>query len=184
MEGQFGSLPEADESGLGAGGSGQAGPELAIEVLGVGGGCIREVAPFDAVPDVFDGVQLGCVAGQSYGFESIRVDASGRGSVHRPPIPDDDHVAADVSPQIAKERDDVLGLEVAVLAGAKVEAEAIATWSQRQRGHDRHVLPVTTADGQDRCLTSRSQRATDEGIQQEAALVDENKGGPLAARPF
>ena len=101
-----------------------------------------------------------------------------------PAVPDDDDAAAEVVVQVAEEGDDVLGLEVAVLARAEEQAEAAPAWRQRQRGHDGHLLPVPAADGEDGRLAFRSQRAADERIQQEAALVDEDNGGPLATRPF
>ena len=184
MEWQFGSLPEADEAWLGAGGSDEAGPELLVEFGGVGGGRIGEVAPFDAVPDVLDRIQHGRVAGQGHGLEAGRIEKSCGGGVDFPAVPNDDEATAEVPQQVPQECDDMRGLKVAVFAGAEVEAEAIATRSQRQRGHHRHFLSVTTADGEDRRLAARGERAADEGVQQEAALVDENNGGPLAARPF
>jgi hypothetical protein len=65
----------------------------------------------------------------------------------------------------------VFGLEVAVLPRAEEQTEAAASRRQRQRGHDGHLLPVPAADGEDGRLALRGQRAADEGIQQEAALV-------------
>jgi hypothetical protein len=104
--------------------------------------------------------------------------------MHLPAVPDNDDAAAEVVVQIAEEGDDVFGLEVAVLPSAKKQAEAAASRRQRQRGHDGHLLPVPAADGENGRLAFWSQRAADEGIQEEAALVDENNGGPLATRPF
>ena len=155
-----------------------------MQFRGVGGGSVGQVAPLESIPDVLDGVQVRRIARQRDGFQSVRPDEFGRSVMHFPTVPDDDDAAAEVIQQITQERDDVFGLEVAVLECAEVEAELIATGRKRQRGHHRHFLPMTTANEQLRGLASRSQRPPDQGIQQEAALVDENNGGPLAARPF
>ena len=155
-----------------------------MQFRGVGRGRVGQVAPLEAIPDVLDGVQVRCVAWQRDGLQSRRSDELGRGVMHFPTVPDHDDAAAEVIEQIAEERDDVFGLEVAVLQRAEVEAELIATRGERQRGHHRHFLPMTTAHEQLWGLTARSQSPPDQRVQQEAALVDEHNGGPLAARPF
>ena len=155
-----------------------------MEFVGVDRGRIGQVAPLQPVPDVLDGIQLGCVAGQRHRLQSFRLDEFRGGLMHLPAVPDHDDAAAEVVVQVAEEGDDMLGLEVAVLPCAEEQTETAATGRQRQRGHDGHLLPVPAADGEDGRLAFRSQRAADEGIQQEAALVDENNGGPLATRPF
>ncbi len=155
-----------------------------MEFVGVDRGRIGQVGPLQPVPDVLDGIQLGCVAGQRHRLQSVRLNEFRGGLMDFPAVPDDDDAAAEMVVQVAEEGDDVFGLEVAVLACAEEQAESTATGRQRQRGHDGHLLPVPAADGEDGRLALRSQRAADERIQEEAALVDENNGGPLATRPF
>jgi hypothetical protein len=78
----------------------------------------------------------------------------------------------------------VFGLEVAVLQGAEVEAEALATRRERQCRQHGDFLSAAAADLENRCLTAGRERSPHQRVQQDAALVDEDNGGPLAARPF
>ena len=89
MEGQLGSLPEADEAWQGAGGPDETGPELAVEFGGIGGGRVGEVAPLDPVPDVLDRIQLRRVTGEGHGFEAVRGHEFRRLAVDLPAVPDD-----------------------------------------------------------------------------------------------
>jgi len=84
-----------------------------------GWGRIGQVAPLQPVPDVLDGIQLGCVAGQRHRLQSFRLDEFRGGLMDFPAVPDDEDAAAEVVVQVAEEGGDVLGLEVAVLARAE-----------------------------------------------------------------
>lgn len=184
MEGKLSAGPEAFQARQGKGGLPQERSQAIVQRGRVERGVVGQVRPLQAVPKLFDRIQLRSIAGQRHRLQPRRCHEFRGGTVHFPAVPDDDDAAADVVVQIAEEGGDVLGLEVAVLPCAEEQAEAAAAWRERQRGHHRHLLPVPAADGEDGRLAFGSQRATDEGIQQEAGLIDENNGGPLAARLF
>jgi len=104
---------------------------LAMEFVGINRGRIRQVGPLQAVPDVLDGIQLGCVTRQRHRLQSFRLDEFRGGLMDFPAIPDHDDAAAEVVVQVAEEGDDVLGLEVAVLLGAEEQTESAATATTR-----------------------------------------------------
>lgn len=145
---------------------------------------VGQVRPLQPVPQLLDWVQLGRVAGQRHRFQSRRVHKAGGGAVHLPAVPNDNDPATEVPQEIAQEGDDVRGLEVAVLERADEQAQPLSARRQREGGHDRHLLPVPATNGEEGRLAARRERAADQRIQQEAALVEENERGPAAARAF
>ena len=54
----------------------------------------------------------------------------------------------------------MFGLEIAVGQSAEIETQTVALRRKGQSGHDRHLLPVSTADGEDGSLALGSQGAS------------------------
>lgn len=72
-----------------------------MKFIGVDRGRIRQVGPLQPIPDMLDGIQLGCVAGQRHRLQSVRLDEFRGGLMHFPAVPDHDDAAAEVVVEVA-----------------------------------------------------------------------------------
>jgi len=184
---EFGSPPAAVEDGGLGGGSFQDGLDGAVEFVRVVGGEVAQGRPLQVGPEVFDRGEVGGVGGERFESQPGVVGADGAdvGSfVAVPAVPGHDHPSAEVAEQVAEEVGDGRPGEGAVDKGAEVEAESAASGRAGEGGDDRHLLPVPAADEEAGRSAAGRQGAADQGGEHHAAFVDEDNGGPLAARPF
>lgn len=109
--------------------------------------------------------------------------ADGITFVVRAVIPDDNHFAAQMPQEFAKEVGGGRGVDVGVGISAEVQAELMGSRRQRQASDRGDLLPTTAWNAQDGRLPARRQSPADQRIEKDAALVDQYDVG-LAFGPF
>ena len=147
------------------------------EVLGAE---ISQRVLLEMPPDVFDRVEFRRVSGQARQRDRApgALDPLGdhAAAMHRQAVPDDEQRSADLPPQ---RREELHCLRPPHRAGKEPEVEAPPS----HPGDDRE-LPPAEGEVQLRSATARGPSRGDAGPLAQAALVDEDKGAPLAAGFF
>ncbi len=151
---------------------------MGVQHLDVVGTAVGE-ARLGQAPHAFAGVELGRV-----GRERDEVQASepmaqvtnGRSAMDRGVVPDDDHVTAEVTQQVAEEVAHPESIDVRAVE-AIVQAHAVAQGADREPRDDRDAV-ATVAVPQHRGAPPRCPGLEQRGDQLEAALVGEDDVGP------
>ena len=166
----------------------EPGTERAAKGAQVLGTDVREFGAFDVAPDLFDGIQVGRVRGQSLDRQPGMLPPQVRG--HQPAlvgaeaIPnEDDPPAPEVAFQLAQESDEH-DIGVAARMGVEVEARPPAVPAKGQRPRHRQTLPVPTRVDQDGRASAGCPRAADDRLLRDAAFVFEDDPGVLARGVF
>ena len=154
----------------------------------IDGAEVCEFAVLEIAPDLFDGIQVRRVAGQSFdrqprslAGEIVLHDAA---LVSAQSIPHQDEVTVrKVALEGAQKADQ---REIGVVAGPRLEvtAAALAIPAKSQGGSDRQARPAAGRVTQDRRVAARGPRAADDRSVRDAAFVFEDDPGPPAARVF
>lgn len=149
---------------------------------------VGQIATFDVAPDLFHGVEIRRIGGQTLDVKPRAL--SGQIALHaaapmgRQAVPEqDDGSAAEVSLEGPQERD-----QPAIGVGARARLEedptASAIPAEGQRDRDREPLPESPGVGQDGRPAPRRPRPPDNRVVREAALVLEEEPGPSAPGVF
>lgn len=182
-----GPLPKGPESMAVVGRPAEQRQDGGVEIGHILGSEVAQFAPLEMGPEVLDRIQHGRVGWQGLEFQPRmgRLEGADRHPpVAGPAVPDQDDRAAEVPQQVPDEVGDGVLVEILVGEGAEVEAEPAAAGGEGEGGDERDFLPVAAAVQEGGRLASRGQGAADQRGQQQPAFVEEDNGGPAAARPF
>jgi hypothetical protein len=146
---------------------------------------IRQVVTLGVAPTLLDGVKLRGVTREPFKCEPSRPmfckPSRGR-AMSIETIPDDDDSTTQLTMQLAKKRDDLLGLD-AFRRELKEQRNALARGRQCQGADCRDSAMVFGRDQMHRRLPTRSPSAVSKGLQQEARFVDKHDAS-LIKPPF
>lgn len=154
----------------------------------VGRAHVGQFPPLDVAPPLFDGVQLGGIAGQAFDGQPVALAAHVGGHrtalVSAQPVPDqNDARAANVPLQLAQKCDERPG-RVGAGARLKVKAGTPAIPAKGERPGHREPLPMATGMDQDGGLAAGRPRAADDGLLRDPAFVFEDEPRSLTPRVF
>lgn len=158
--------------------------EFGMQFVRVNKCMVSKLRPLQVIPELFDWVQFRSIGRQSHILNTRRANLLGSGVMRFPSIPDDNNPTTNVIEKVPQEYGDLLGLKVTVLKCTKIEADSLPTRREGERCQHRYFLSTATTNFEDGRLPARSEGPPDQRIQQDAAFVDVDNGGPLAACPF
>ena len=133
------------------------------------------------IPDLFSRIQFGCIGGQPFDGESMRipfVPYRHRGAMDTPPIQNEHDLASYHTPQRTDKGYHILPVDI-MLIPSEINAQPLAPRRQGNGGLTNRPAIVAIPPLVYGRVTRQSPRPTTGGLQQEAALIHQGDGRPL-----